>query len=133
MKKFSLELKASADVFNGFKNVTVVGFTTMTAYINNPPSNGTCSIVGFDEKTEKWYDTNSGLALVQTFKLSCDLKWQDPEGHRITKFVYKCKEGTFIQNYILIAILKLLVQRNINGKISSLILSSGPLLSLIHI
>ena len=88
MKRFSLELIATAS-HDGAEQVK--GYTKMTTYINNPPVNGTCSILRYDEKQDEWIDTNFGLALVQIFKLFCGLDWIDPDGHRITKFVFKCK------------------------------------------
>ena len=91
MKRFQLSLNTTRTIFNGIKNISSYGYTEFTIIINDPPENGSCSILGFIKKDQKWLDTSVGLGLVQEFKLNCDNKWVDPNGHKILEYVFKSK------------------------------------------
>ena len=91
IKRFQLSLNTTRTIFNGVKNISSYGYTEFTIIINDPPENGSCSILGFHQKDQKWLDTSVGLGLVQEFKLNCDNKWVDPNGHKILEYVFKSK------------------------------------------
>jgi len=71
------------------KSITGAGYTEITMKINQPPTSGSCSFQAYDNDKDIWYETNAGIALIQTFKLACDDKWVDPDKHRIVKYVFK--------------------------------------------
>ena len=71
------------------KSITGAGYTEITMKINQPPTTGSCSFQAYDNDKDIWYETNAGIALIQTFKLACDDKWVDPDKHRIVKYVFK--------------------------------------------
>ena len=63
----------------------------MKLIINDPPENGTCwiRILSHDALgREVWSPAKTGKALVDTFLLGCH-DWADPNGHVITKYVFK--------------------------------------------
>ena len=91
IKRFQLSLNTTRTIFNGVKNTSSYGYTEFTIIINDPPENGSCSILGFYQKDQKWLDTSVGLGLVQEFKLNCDNKWVDPNNHKIQEYVFKSK------------------------------------------
>ena len=91
IKRFQLSLNTTRTIFNGVKNISSYGYTEFIIIINDPPENGSCSILGFYQKDQKWLDTSVGLGLVQEFKLNCDNKWVDPNNHKIQEYVFKSK------------------------------------------
>jgi hypothetical protein len=94
VKDFKIKLNITKIVFNGLKNISASGLAEMHLAINDPPENGTCTIktASIEESSGKevWQPAATGYALIDEFKIQCT-NWVDPNGHTITKYVFKVR------------------------------------------
>ena len=75
------------------------GVSILKIIINKPPCCGNCTVknVHFEDKDldlandYQYFGTQTGYALLDEFELQCGFpnRWTDPDGHAITKFVFK--------------------------------------------
>ena len=88
--EFTLRLNVTQTVFNGRKNVSASGLSTLKILVNRPPENGTCYIQRRVLKADgsyEWENAETGLAMLDEFKLWCK-DWVDPNGHTIVKYSF---------------------------------------------
>ena len=101
IKVFSLELNITSCFDNGRKITCASGISTLKIFINNPPCCGNCTVtnkqfIDSDEDNVNDYEnfgTRTGVALLDEFEVRCGSphRWKDPDGHVITKYVFKSK------------------------------------------
>ena len=91
LKEFEIELNVTRCIKGTRKTSCSSGITTVAVKVNDPPTEGTCSIVNLGKSEVRDYlNPGYNTALLDIFHIRC-LAWKDPNAHTITKYVFKGK------------------------------------------
>ena len=84
-------LNVSKTIVSGDRRITSSGITLLNLIVNQGPEGGTCAWLKQETRGNEtgWHaGSEDGYALVDRYKITCS-DWTDPEGHPLTKYVFK--------------------------------------------
>lgn len=91
LKNFRITFNVTKTVNNGQREISSSGSSYLDIIVNQPPVNGTCELLVLstnENNEEEWIPASSARSLKDVLRVICS-GWVDPDGHSITKFVFK--------------------------------------------